>query len=280
MCVSTGSGVFVSAHTMGIQLSATQHLLGYQIDAASRSGSNCMILHLPAKGGVESVEPIDTTGAPNLLKDIAKLAAKRIGPLAQGGSRAIGAPGGRYKVVDCGIFTVVIAENAASAMAALSEVPLNKQPRHISTTLLDSYEHSYPGYLLVLACFDNHELGEGQPLLFSYTPMDPTRIFAPGLDEHTGWPPQLGKRMRREFRVIFGSALPDATGVDLAPVLTKTNNSGVQDVLRDVKVQAFHVDEMGPNGDFSLPASRLTEPYEDTVEHRRSLYTAAANIAA
>lgn len=278
MCVSTSSGIFTSAHTVGLQLFGGLHALGYQIDAATFSGPNSMVLHVPATH-IDTVATVSTSDAPDLIKDMAKLAAKRISPLAKGMSRGIGG-GSSYRVQECGIFHVVVADGPDGVMEALRDVPIDRRPSYISQALLNSYKHAYPDYKLVMACFNNRELGKGQPLLFTYEPLDPMRIFAPGLDEHTGQPPRLGERMERNFRVIFGSTLPDATGIDLAPMLESYDNVAIRSLLGNLKIQGFHIDEIGPNGDFSLPASRLMQPYDSTYEHARSLYQVAANVAA
>jgi len=104
----------------------------------------------------------------------------------------------------------------------------------------------------VLCCFDNADIRESAPILLWYRPTDPDRLVMPGIDAHTGGPPQLGTPVERDHVLVFGT---DAAADDWGTPMTYPRR------LRH-KIRAFLPDEVAG---FSLSSS--PDPSGSPVPH-------------
>lgn len=256
MCVSTARAEFKGAIALGVEVSTHLHLLGYQNTAQSFDGPNCMLLHVPT-ASLAAGNLIGTQHVPSFLKDMAaqvpslRPAAKG---LRYGGSRSLGLP--KPVVVKYGAFEIVLANSASDIVPALGQVSQAKRP--VITGLLSDlaawYDQQFPSYSFILACFNNSEEVANHPILVQYQPMEPDRLFVPGLESHTGLPPVLGGRGDhfRDFKVVFGSLL--ATEVGRAYGVRYTDRQlGVLEDLLPHKVVGFHDEMVGTNNDYWAP---------------------------
>lgn len=184
-------------------------MLGYQNTAANLAdGPNAMLLHLPAVG-MSSANFLDTGETPYILRDL-------VNSLRPAGwaARAAGVPAGA-EVFDYDVYTVVLATDPAAIPAALQQVPPRKRP-HLSAELFRFYADTFPGYPLVLCCFDNADARRAAPLLMWYRPIFADRLTAPALAAHSGGPPDPDASVRPDHWVVVGlDDAPDGWG---APV--------------------------------------------------------------
>ena len=256
MCVAMNKADFKGAIAFGGEVGPTRHLLGYQNSAISYSGPNCMLLHVPMKGELRAANLIPTTHAPNFLRDMAK-GLESLDPPMRGGSRGVtrSAP----VVVKYGAYEVVLASSASDIYDALELVSPDKRPK-INKTLLSWFDHNRPGYGFVLPCFNNAVEMANHPILVEYTPMDPERLFVPGLESHDGTPPVLGSRNHpRDFKVVFGSMLGAEVkegrfGLDDEYLFTHsvgyTDNLGNLRELLPKQIVGFRDENIGTNSDY------------------------------
>lgn len=173
------------------------HLLAYQNAVANlskaKSSGNAMFLPIPAKPGTMTSENIvDTSSAKNFLNDM----ERSITPVSRNAMlQAGGAPdrsSNSVIVFEHDIYTIVLAQNAKDIPAALARVPEAKRPA-MNNAIFDAYAKWYPGWTFALCCFNNKEEATAAPMLWWYEPNNPTELFFPGLDAHTGGVPKLNE---------------------------------------------------------------------------------------
>jgi hypothetical protein len=166
-----------------------------------------MILPIPAiPATMTQRNVIATDNCPNILKDMERAIMP---PPTRGGRiygmRTIGGLAPRVEVFESGIYTVVLAENAAAITdKVLDRVPTYKRPP-LNTAIFKTYAKWYPNWAMALCCFANEEARLATPMLWWYEPMHPTWLFAPALDSHTGDVPDLNAKVDVDHTLIAGS---------------------------------------------------------------------------
>lgn len=185
------------------------------IGAPSLSSGNAMILHFPAKPGTINPEDlIDTQGSKTFLDDM----VTALKPVFRGAtfkgviSSSLGSQ--RVFIFDRGIYTVVLADRAIDIPEHLSLVPENKRPP-LNEVIFEAYQEWFPGWPVAVCCFNNTQLAKSEPLLWRYRPRNPNMFFLPGLDSHTGAPPNLREDVYVDHWLIASSKLlgPNSDGL-------------------------------------------------------------------
>lgn len=184
------------------------HVVGYENKAQNlASGPNAMILPLPAlPGSMGKANVLDTSAAPRILKDM----AEAVTPKYRGGELSLGftlrstgmVP--RVEVFQHGIYTIVLAEDAAAIPDALDQVEPNKRPP-LNRAIFEAYSKWYPAWSIALCCFNNEDARHATPMLWWYEPSDSSELFLPALDAHTGDVPDLNERVRIDHTIAVGS---------------------------------------------------------------------------
>lgn len=156
------------------------------------STGNAMILPIP--DALANISVIDTKTCPDFLKDIrtALTPVSRGFPAKRGGG---GFGADAVRIIQSGVYTVVLSESAAQIAAALKggAVAAEKRPQ-LDQDILDAYEDWYPDWSIAVCCFSNTDAKRANPLLFSF---DPSRqdsedyFYVPTLDAHDGKRPDL-----------------------------------------------------------------------------------------
>ncbi len=210
MCVSLASAIL--AGTI-ISLSEAIHLeTGRQVfvltytNRVQHTGpvgaGNAMLLHFPARKMTRDCA-IDTTAFATFADDL----VEAVNP-ANHGARSFSAmmepTRGAVDVFDVGAYTVVLAERAGDIPAALARVPEKRRPK-LNQAIFDWYERQFPDNSFALCCFDARTMVKAAPLMFWYEPNQTDRLMLPGLDAHTGAPPDLKARVDLDHWIILGT---------------------------------------------------------------------------
>jgi len=224
MCVSLRPAHFSKTKGLAAEVKRGRkvvHLLGYQntvVNLASeadfgwsRAGSssgtgNAMLLPIPAKPGtVTEKNVIDTSSAPNILKDMERAILPPVsrGGLRRGGTLGKGLPDS-VRVFDHDIYTVVLADRAEDIPTALARVPADKRPA-INKAIFEAYARWYPGWTFALCCFNTRDEANAKPLLWWYEPQHAQFLFFPALDAHDGKVPNLSAQVDVDHAIMVGS---------------------------------------------------------------------------
>ena len=261
MCVSMAPAEFKGAIAFGGEVDESLHLLGYQNSAQSLSGPNCMLLHVPtAELTADNLVP--TTAVPNFMEDM----GRRVYALwtFRGGmtSRSAMEP----VVVHYGAYEIVLASSAKDVPSALERISPAKRPV-INDELLAWFDKQRPNYSFALPCFNNDVEQVQHPILIKYVPTDPTKIFVPGLESHSGRPPVIGGRDHpRDFKVVFGSRLattysgrvPGHSLNDMRTVTYRDDLGELRDLLPS-QVVGFRDNNVGTNSDYWASAQDVRD---------------------
>jgi hypothetical protein len=253
MCVSMAPAEFKGAIAFGGEVNERHHLLGYQNKAQSLGGANCMLLHVPtARLTADSLVP--TTADREFMNDMSRQMLKSLMSKSRDTTSRGGGHAPKAIVVPYGAYEIVLANSARDIPEALGQVDLAKRPA-INSELLDWYDQNFPLYSFILACFNNTVEKANHPILVQYTPMDPTTIFVPGLESHSGQPPTLGGRddHDRDFRVVFGSR--QATENPPVQPVRYTNPTSPLRHLLPTQVVGFCDIQFGTNTDYVVQAA-------------------------
>ncbi len=203
MCVTSAAAALTSTYVGAWEIEHPEygyrHVMAYQNAPQNLAeGANCMLLHIPAAAPLLPEHLLDTADCPDLLRQTYQLWMSRN---TRGGLFAQS-----IYVVEMGVYHVVLLnEKTEDALnAALLQIPLEKRPA-IAPELLHFYADNFPGYPLVLACFNNKDSRNASPILLHYQPYSNTELFFNLLEGHDGAPPVLGKIMNRHQVVIAGT---------------------------------------------------------------------------
>lgn len=178
-------------------------VIGYQNNAKNLNseGANAMILHFPAAEPMQQQNFVDTTLAPNFLKDM----QKAIMPVTRG------APFGQPKslgiqVFSYGIYTVVLVEDANLLAEALGSnlIPEERRPA-INKEVFAWYQENMQGNSFALCCFNERQSKEATPIMVYYKAQSDKSMVFPGLDAHTGRAPELGVMVDVDHTLFLGS---------------------------------------------------------------------------
>ncbi|GAA1096731.1 hypothetical protein GCM10009605_36560 [Nocardiopsis composta] len=266
MCISAAPAAFSETTLYTGRLRHPEHglvhVLGYQNSAANLAdGPNAMLLHIPALS-MSRRNFVSVGGHRDLLSRMveALTPAAAAGPALMDWMGA--APRSRVEVFEHGVYTVLLAGNAALIPAELYRVPPEKRPR-LDPALLEFYAEHYPEHTFAVCCFDNAEAERAEPLVIRYEPHDPDLLVAPALDAHTGGPPDLDAQVPVDHWVVFGTdEAPDGWG---EPVKYP---GGLRHELRDLlpaAVTGKRCTGTLPNGDFAITHADLLREDLDAV---------------
>ncbi len=261
MCVTTGradmTGTMVYGYIPPIGSNGVRrHVVGYQNQAESLSGPNCMLLNYAGTDLSLVYGPERTTSMmadmTSHLEGVEEIHTTRGGVFAYAAAR----------VENYGDYTVVISQSPSAIIEALHSnvIPANRRPTfdRALMDMLQFFGTQYGNDTFVLACFDGDaKVMPTHPIVVSYVPRQPQYITVPGLDGHDGKVPEVGSTVYRDdFKVAFG-----AYGIDLFPV---KYDDAVNPLWAPASVLGF-VDNRpdgGPNGNYCLPIS-LIRNYRD-----------------
>jgi len=253
MCVTAGPAnirgtrTYVYAATLD---DAPVHVCGYQNEAESLAGGNCMFLNFAGSNLALVRGPELTNGfMHDMTAGLEELVHTRS---IRGGLFTLGARS--MWVEDYGDYTVILAQEPNDILSALSQVPHHRRPvqdRELEAKI-DFYMSRFGQDSFALACFDG-AVKPQHPITVSYRPRDPQVLTIPGLDGHDGRLPEVGAPVFRGFRVAFA-----AQGLTL-PHWVHYTQAGISGKRWAPSSVAGFVDNRfdGPNGDYVVPISAL-----------------------
>jgi hypothetical protein len=263
MCVSQFPASFIGTHILihepnPMVLGHPTRVMLYQNNTQNlHHGPNAMLLHIDALTPMGPDNFIATTQYPNVMKDM----VTALTPRTRSGLGTLSAKG--VQVFDVGIYTVILAQNAATIPAALDQVPLDKRPA-VNQPLFDWYGIAYPHHTVALCCFSAS--AESEPLMFHWEPRNPNQFIAPALDEHTGGIPDWKGMvsvdhwiLASSYRIIEGGEEVHYRDWDRIPEEVRA--------LLPLRVIGRHYSGMMTNGDFAYPLNQVlsgqlpTNPY-------------------
>jgi hypothetical protein len=176
------------------------HVLAYQNRALNQAGrANAMVLPLPSKAAMSSSNAIGLSGYKDILKDLAKpiQSMSQVREARRSLTKSV-------EVFDVGSYSVVLASRAEDAVAAISQLPSDKQPQ-LNREIFTTYSKWYSGWPVAICCWNGKV--EPEPLLWWYEPVDPRKLFFPMVDAHDGKAPNLGRDVRRDHTILVGSTI-------------------------------------------------------------------------
>ncbi len=234
----------------------TVHVLGYMNRARNKvTGPNAMILPFPAAEKMGPANALESQGCKFILKNMAD--AIQIHMFSKGARRGgmltLGAVAGSVQVFDSGMYTVVLADNARDIPHVLDRVPEHKRPE-INEEIFGAYAELYPECPIALCCFEANKDMDAEPLLWWYTPKNPSELFAPALDAHDGHAPDLKAHVSVDHDVVFGSTItPRGVSVRYREQIP----SHIAPFIPMKVVGHSFQEAIMRNGDFSLPIQRI-----------------------
>ena len=228
-----------------------RHVLAYQNKPKNLEDSpNCMLLHIPSKTPLEPKHILPTDQDPNFLEKMVDSFFAAFHRNARGRNFEAAH---RNHLVEMGIYHIALLNSLAEADVAetLKQVPEDKRPA-IAPNFLDFYREHFPGFPLVLCCFNNQEAKKASPIMLHFDPIYPDTFMFPLLDGH-GSLPEIGSKHHLHQMIVTGSSH-----------LTKDGNGfhyfdlkGISEELRSFVPQvgaALDITGPGKNTDLLLDA--------------------------
>ncbi|MGL4758219.1 MAG: hypothetical protein ACRCXZ_02705 [Patescibacteria group bacterium] len=195
MCIFVKQAVATGTKELIHQINDEEQLLMYQNTVSSLEGPNCMVLPMV---NAESLSGNQIFLAPyeSVLDDILSSALSGP-PTRSGSSRSLSAKS--IEIIERGIYTIIVYNDASLVKDALLDVPTNKRPEFNQGTLnlLNNLDSSG-----ILACFDNAESKKAAPICIRYKTKDPSIMVAPGWDDHDGTG-DVSKNVKRDHTIVF-----------------------------------------------------------------------------
>lgn len=227
------------------------HVCGYQNQAQTFNGGNCMFLNF-AGTGLELVRGPELTHS--FMRDMTMSLEELIYvPRMRGGS-SYGARG--ISVETYGDYTVILAQQPGDILSVLSEVPANRRPQRTPQleAMVGFYMSEFGQDSFVLACFDGLVKPQ-HPITVAYQPRNSDVLTIPGLDGHDGKVPAIGAPVYRDFRVAFAAA-----ELELPHRVRYSDGSIAGTPWAPSSVAGFVDNRLdGPNGDYVVPISALRQ---------------------
>ena len=246
MCVTAEPAIINSTRTYvyATELGGNPvHVCGYQNEARTLDGGNCMFLNF-AGSDLHLIRGPERTR--NFMRDMTDELPELVYiERMRGGSFSFGGTRG-FSVEDYGDYTVILAQEPGDILSVLDQVPARRRPAYSSRLrdMVDFYMSWFGQDSFVLACFDG-SVKPKHPITVSYQPRNADVLTIPGLDGHDGKVPTVGAPVYRDFKVAFavnGVQLPytvwyndHVAGMPWAP----SSVTGFADNRPD-----------GPNGDY------------------------------
>lgn len=267
MCVSTGPAHFGGVIAAAVEGPDNTRLLGYQNTMATLSGPCCMILHIPMEG---ILTPGNLVGA-NLIKSIAsclKDMARPLRPLRASMSMTMGrvdrASFDVPFIVNYGAYELALAAWPGDIVSVLQSDAISPDKRPVVTDRLlatvDFFGRRRRDYCSILACFNNDVELASHPILVKYRPrpQEADKLFVPGLESHTGQPPNEGAPdFTRDYKIVFGSVLAPPTST--AYNVYYSDNLGGLGKYFPAQVVGFHDNGVGSNQDYWAPVEAVRD---------------------
>ncbi len=172
-----------------------RHVLAYQNQAQNLADQpNCMLLHIPSKSPLKPECIINTENDVELLLNM----EKPFVPVC----RAFGA---QNHVVEMGVYHIALLNDCSedALEITLMQIPESKRPR-IPSDFLDFYSSTFPGFPLVLCCFNNKDAKKASPVMLHFEPKFPDTFMFNTLDCHGGIP-DLDEEIQFHQTIITGS---------------------------------------------------------------------------
>ena len=216
MCVTLGNA-HLSQTTLYVGVSGEFHVCGYQNKVQNltsrlqlgKTGGNAMILPFPAVLGTMSQKNFLTgmDACPHVLQDMALVVSP---PESKSFSFSLDIERSMdVEIFELDIYTVVLAQKAGFIPDVIGDVPKEKRPP-LKPDIFMAYDIWYPDWPIAICCFNNQEAALANPLMVYYEPSRPEFLFAPALDSHTGYVPDLKSEVLVDHTVVVGT--PDGKG--------------------------------------------------------------------
>lgn len=157
-------------------------------------------------------------------------------------------------VVKHGDYHVVVAQDVRAIEGVIDQVPPEKRPATQSKVYEWYAEVFKPekGWKSLLFCFNNKNAKKMRPVMLWYDPWDQDVIDAPGVDSHTGEPPNLRSEVDVDHEIYFGSHLiPGGVEMRYSGI-----SHAVSSLLASRIIGQRFLGKM-PNGDFLLDKHKL-----------------------
>lgn len=271
MCVSLEPADF--SQTL-IALTATNHpVTGFPIHSllyrntaqnhAPGGKANAMLLHFPAVDGMTKENIIDTSQFKNCADDIVRTVTPPQ-PQTRGASLSFGMSKS-VEVFEHDIYTIALARKVEAIPEALDRVPEHKRPA-VNKELFKWYGQTFPGYTFAFCCFSESEAATASPLLWWYSPMNPSLGMMPGVDCHTGGTPELDVLVETDHWAVLGS---NRESYGLKRVRYSDSIPDRSRAFLPSYVAGRHYQRREKNGDFVFPISAIAEG--DTSRIKRQL---------
>lgn len=225
----------------------------YSNNAQSLAGPNAMLLAIPTLEPMTERNFLDTTQCPRILDDMVRALTPQSKSLSMG-MRGGGDDSG-VLVFDVGLYTMVVAPQATQILGALNRVRLDRRPT-VNGDLLEFYDLAYPGWSIVLCCFNNAQAKQSGPVMFWYLPIHGDNHYWPALDCHTGDAPDIHEMVDTDHFLIASSDRLEAADVGAQVYYTDDIPAVVRQFLPNQVVGGLFQRHVR-NGDFVLPASGL-----------------------
>lgn len=246
MCITSAAAKLSKTRILSCPL-GEKHLLAYANSAVNLADMpNSMILAVP--GTLTQADFIDTTPYAKFLEELENAWTPRSRSLSM--SKGISAPVQQFKV---GMYEVFLAPGGKSTIVekikgqhriteALKRLPEEQRPG-IRSDLLEWFDSTYPGWSIVVCVFENSKPMDAQPIMFTYTPFPEwqNRLFFPGVDSHTGGPPDLDETVDVDHFLFTEN--PDGWAHNFA-------TSHVPDFLKAKKFIGVQMNFEDKNGDW------------------------------
>lgn len=232
-----------------------RHVLAYQNAPRNLAeGPNSMILAIPTNQAIKPEQILDTENDKTFLVEMAKLVA----PLKVFSRSQIRS----NTVTEMGIYHIAILNDLSfpSVQACLSQIPEEKRPE-IASELITFYQETYPGFPLLICCFNNEHAEEASPIMVHFDPAYPDTFMYNTVEAH-GHVPELGEPVLFHQRIIIGSyKIKEAFG-DYQAFDHSTVSPALQPFLPQFG-QGDHVTVDLPNFDIIVDNTTLGE--SDTI---------------
>lgn len=179
-----------------------RHVLAYENTPKNLSDApNCMLLHIPSSSSLLPDHIINTENDPTFLSQM----AKSLIPEESGYARTVDFSPKRNFVVEMGIYHLALLNivNEEALQEALESIPKEKRPI-ISPDFMQFYAQTFPGFPLLLCCFNNKEAKKASPIMVHFAPLFPDTFLFPTLESH-GQVPEVGSQQIFHQTIVTGS---------------------------------------------------------------------------
>jgi len=234
------------------------HILGYQNSVANMtSGPNAMLLPFPTNVSMGPENVLDTSECKSVLKDMAKCFENHRRRRSLSLSKSYDSLDD-VQVFDSGNYTVVLTDDASKIPGALDRVREDRRPQ-VNQKLFDKLSEYYGEWPVALCCFNNKDKVAADPMMWWYEPIDTKTLFAPGLDSHTGGPPNLNEKVYVDHTIMFGSAIGSALMSAGASDIRGIKNELPESIKNIIptSIHGLKYNEMMVNGDFIIKKASL-----------------------